>query len=995
MPFYDPREVPVTDIQPPEPLIPVTDIVAEKPSTSEALGAAFRSENIVGSFLADNTRGIDNTPDPAFSLADEIIGTKYEGNWDRLLDANNKKYLDAMRAQIDQEEDDRRTLHAAGWAGGLATLGAGIVDLPTLIPGGALVKGAKGGYSVAKSALALGAAGAVDAGASEAALHSTQVTRTATDSAVNIGASVVLSSMLGAGVAKYLGSRDISELTSRLDADINRTTDVSADDMEVAGRSYVSNAQSAGAAAVDKVSLDDLTLSGKAARRIAAAAPFNPLLRLIQSPSKRAREILLDVVENPLYLKRTMEGRNERAGAETSIKEFTQGALGRAIKSQDEIYSAMKKAGTTMSRDNFRESVGRAMRRGDVDPSNEHVTQAAQAWRRDVFDPLKERAIKAGLLPEDVSVETATSYLSRVYNRGMIEAQESRFKDIVRRWADDVISNTEMTNGQQFANQSDRIDYLSEVVDSIYNKITGREVVDTPYNIVANTRGPLKERTFNIADSEIEDFLVSDVEAIGRRYSRLMAADVELTERFGKADMADAISDVQREYADLRKGVKDEAQLKRLNARERADVRDIKGVRDLLRGTYKIDENLSGFGRIVQAANTFNYIRAMGGVVMSSLPDVARPMMVHGLRGFFGDGIAPMVKNLKAVRLSVQEARLAGTVAERILNTRMATWAELTDPYSISSPFERFLHNTATGFSKLNGMVYWNDYMKSFTSVMTQNRILRNADNLASLSKKERAYMAYLGVGEDMGRRVNKMFKEHGELVDGVYVANTDAWTDAAARSAYRAAVNKDVDSIIITKGIADTPLFANTPLGRSLLQFKSFALATHQRAFLRGMQEGSAGMLSGLLSSSIMGMFVYWLKSIESNRETSNNPGKWVAEGIDRSGILSVMMEVNNTAEKWGAPGIYTALQGMFPDKDQKAPASRYAIRSNVGSLLGPSFGLATDISQIGGVVTGGGDMKPSDVNAARRLMPGSTLPVMRSLLEYYALPAAREAVE
>src|SRR5690606_10946717 len=91
----------------------------------------------------------------------------------------------------------------------------------------------------------------------------------------------------------------------------------------------------------------------------------------------------------------------------------------------------------------FNEAVGRAMRRGDAD-ANPMVAKAAASWRAAVFDPLKDQAIKAGLLPEDVSTTTALSYFTRVYKRPLIEAREAEFKAIVRRYIGQEVRNAEI-----------------------------------------------------------------------------------------------------------------------------------------------------------------------------------------------------------------------------------------------------------------------------------------------------------------------------------------------------------------------------------------------------------------------------------------------------------------------------------------------------------------------------------------------------------------------
>lgn len=118
-----------------------------------------------------------------------------------------------------------------------------------------------------------------------------------------------------------------------------------------------------------------------------------------------------------------------------------------------------------------------------------------------------------------------------------------------------------------------------------------------------------------------------------------------------------------------------------------------------------------------------------------------------------------------------------------ILANRLATLAEINDPYSLSSPFEKFLENSSVGFSKMTGILHWNDFQKSIASVMTQNRILENAEKAAvkgfdSLPKREQAYMGFLGLNEARTEELGKMFATYGDNLEGVRVANTEKWGD-------------------------------------------------------------------------------------------------------------------------------------------------------------------------------------------------------------------------
>jgi hypothetical protein len=202
------------------------------------------------------------------------------------------------------------------------------------------------------------------------------------------------------------------------------------------------------------------------------------------------------------------------------------------------------------------------------------------------------------------------------------------------------------------------------------------------------------------------------------------------------------------------------------------------------------------------------------------------------------------------------------------------------------------------------------------------------------------------------------------------------------------------VDSIITTRGVADVPLFANTPTGKAMLQFKSFALASHQRVLLRGLQEDQTRFLSGLIAMSTIGMMVTYFKAISGNREEkladfATNPGWWISEGLDRSGVLSVPMELSNMFEK--ATGLNPVKAPIKAFDDGSRLSQKQQNRSGMGSLLGPTIGFGDDIITAAGVpkrVLSGEDVTQGQKNAAERLLPFNSYLGMRQILRHAINP-------
>ena len=793
---------------------------------------------------------------------------------------------------------------------------------------------------------------------------------------------------------------------------------------------------SVSAAAVLPADLEGNSIAGKLASTIAnlsrfptkgGMTQFNPLLRILHSPSAVVREIGLKLFENPIYLKKNMEGIASEPAAETFMKTWNAG-LRRSVEFMNKSYADYAKAagaGPRLTRDQFQEMVGRAMRRGDVS-DNQHVEAVAKKWRSDVFNPLKDAAIKAGLLPQDVKVDTATSYFSRMWNRNKLIAQEPKFKRIVRQWIERSMPKweadfdketaetiTKMTQqGEMFGKAEKLREYEAarirereerfgiepgevsgHIADEVFNTLTGRtEGTARPELIKIQSRGPLKERTFGIPDYWVEEFLEDNIDRVGERYVRMMSADVEMANKFGHLDIEKIKQDINAHYAQLSERAGNEAQRMALDVSRKNDLTDIEGLWDILRGvgskfSHPWERN---FEHVSRLARHYNYIRSMGEASLASLSESVRPAMVHGLVPYMHT-MGQLLTNLKGIKMSIEEAKLAGNIAEQALGHRMATMSEISDPYSSLTPTEAVMKNLTSVASVWNGIRILTDWQKSVAAVMTQDRILKGTANYASLPMSEKAYLAYLGIDANMAQKISAQFKEHGNLTDGIRVAKTANWKDLNAKRVYYAAINKDVDSIITTSGVADVPLFANTPVGAAMLQFRRFALAAHQRVLLRGLQEDQARFLGGMIAMASIGMMTTWLKGISGNREgkqpdLSKKPGWWIAEGLDRSGVLAGGMEVANAIEKAsGFNPVKTPLQ-VF-DEGAQRQSQKIQNRTLMGAVMGPTVGLVEDINTVAGIpmtMYRGQRIAQGQKNAAERLLPFSSYPFVRQMLRY-----------
>lgn len=658
---------------------------------------------------------------------------------------------------------------------------------------------------------------------------------------------------------------------------------------------------------------------------------------------------------------------------------------------------------------------------------------------------LKERAAK--LSPEEVK---ARADAQKAQFSKTLEDADRRFD---AKWGDKKALGLEKNEAYDFEAAG------RYTAKEIYDKITGKtpQREDIPSFVTMITSGPYKERTFMVPDELLNRYkwLVTDVRVVANKYSRAMAGEIELTRRFGHADMRDQLSQISQEYSDLRvavdraktvaevnavlgrnkyresrslAGVKLDAQ-KILAQDEASAITDTKVGRDLIRGTHNQAINNTNFASVTRILMHFNYMRQMGGVLLSNIADFYRPAFVHGLGPYMWTLPDAMAQAFNAgsegLKLSIQEAKLAGLITERVMHWLQAANGDLADPFlGKTTQIERFMQKGTRLASRWNLINTFTDAQQTIASTISQHRILeavlgnagKDGSFVSKASDGERL-LRLLGIDKQTQQDIASLFEAHGQVVDGIRVANTEKWlqyanetgspleiarTENAVRT-YRAALSTDVNSIVSRKGLGDTPLFANHPVGKMLTQFSGYVLGAHSKVMIRGLQGSHARLIGGLVAMSTLGAISGYFASFRSGKEGherrmaawKENPALLIGEGLDRSGFFPVLFDIANRTERLsGAVGyqyrfnpIKSPIAALGGGKALGITSSRASDSAAAfGAVLGPTAGLLDSAIAAGRVAadtsTGKEPLK-QNVNQAIAVLPFQSYYGVREMLQ------------
>ena len=490
--------------------------------------------------------------------------------------------------------------------------------------------------------------------------------------------------------------------------------------------------------------------------------------------------------------------------------------------------------------------------------------------------------------------------------------------------------------------------------------------------------GNFHRRAFDIPDDMVEDFLINDIELLGARYLRNVAPDVELTKEFGDVKMVNEQKIITEAWDKKIKAEPDPQKRQKMEKKKRRDVADVAAMRDRMRGTFAMVDPDDIFVRAGRLTRDINYLRLMGGVTAASIPDVARAIMAEGIGRTFRDGLVPLGRNLKAFRMSAEEGKLAGVATDALMGGRAEILADIADYSQGGTAFERIMRSAATKYSNINLMNQWTGGIKQLHIVTMQTRVIKMLKNGGYDQR-----LGQLGISEANGRNIGEQLNKHAELIDGVWIANTRNWDNLELANIYGAALRKESDRVIVVPG-QEKPLFMSKEMGKTIFQFRSFMMAATQRMLIAGIQGQDLHYLQGMVGLISLGMMSYSFKQWDAGRDVASDPTALVLEGIDRSGVTGIIMEINNTIERASRQNI-----GLRPLLGVTEPSSRFASRSAGEALMGPTFGSAIDnVFRVLGAA--GSELDPdgegwgeSDTRAFRRLLPWQNLMLFRQLID------------
>jgi hypothetical protein len=573
-------------------------------------------------------------------------------------------------------------------------------------------------------------------------------------------------------------------------------------------------------------------------------------------------------------------------------------------------------------------------------------------------------------------------------------------------------------------------------------------------DMLRDKKGPELKRMLTIKSSDLIDievngqkinFLETDSEKLARAYVRTMAADIEITRRFGSVNAASLFEELNFQKQDMLEAAKGEANkaavIERLNgdikkAKEAGKQEEVQALQLRLEGVKQelstldinkafedaqrdlgvvisrmrhergLPQNPDGFAaRGARLAMNLNTMRFMGMVLISSIPDMARGVQKYGLGRFYKSGLKPLFTNLKSLKLNMKEANLAGTALDIFLHTRMMELAEMMDDFGRRSKFEQGVEFATSKIGVLGGFDYWNTGAKSFAAMLFNAEALDAVRTIvtgkagAKSVDKATKFLADLQITGDEAADIWRLVEAGGggEVKKDFWLPNTEDWADAGTElkmrpervehllRKYRAALAREVDAIVVTPGLERPNWMDGSTTGKVLGQFRSFAVSSTFKTTMAGLQQKDTNFMLGSAMALGMGALSYQLWALASGNDTGDDYDKWLDEAIDRSGTLGIFGEVRNVGSTIPWLNDYVMFSG---EQTVRRGGTGFAM-----AALGPSGDLLFTASRL---LSNADDPTVSTGRDMKKLLPYQNLWWLRQfydgLLESAGLPDQRQ---
>lgn len=698
-------------------------------------------------------------------------------------------------------------------------------------------------------------------------------------------------------------------------------------------------------------------------------APGSAGIEALQSPALRAAtssnpvtaRAVIGLTESPFILKSHTKGKAYRQSAETriinrdadvtlklgNIDQHYYDYVGIKGLAKD-LKSAIK--GRVDEKKSYawtNERVAQALRRGDFDPDNPHVTAMAKDYRAQIFNPLFEEGKKWKIFEEWLpnNPQTAQSYLTRLYNKRQIVQDPEGFRAGLTKsltsWTEQELLDLHGVKLNP-ADEAAVAQHVDEIANELqYGEVQSQFELDNIGLMRAKSQESVKmakgRRTW-IKDTDVEDYLINDARVIAEQYSKSMARAIEVKSALkdmGYDGVAPLLDDIWKAANKQAQGkdpkVRDRILKKAMREQELvSDV--IASLKGKIVKPIKSDALRTGNDALRVLMNT----TSLGNVVASSISDVGMPIFKHGFQGGLVNGYIKTLTHANLAGINKRNMQRFGVGIEHITNSILDA---LTNPDVLAghvqdNTVQNILNIVNKSFFKFTLLPHWTDMGRQASAFAGHQRSYEWAKKFVerngNIPQREITRFAQYGISKEELPKLFQQMEKYKVQQGGTTISDISKWDDKALAEKFGSALSQEARDTVLATGPGSVPMMMQkNRLAKDVFRFQTFVMAASEKIGVSALQRRDRFVAEGIIALVLAGALGNYYKSWLFNspwEEVSTE--KIISSGIRDSGLAGFIV------------GKAAAILAPYGREDAKE-INRWK------AIGGPTIGRAVDITR------------------------------------------------
>ena len=359
-----------------------------------------------------------------------------------------------------------------------------------------------------------------------------------------------------------------------------------------------------------------------------------------------------------------------------------------------------------------------------------------------------------------------TKFRPRYWDHDAIRANREELERILAEWYRENPSVIVKTKDQKFervtlSTDPDALAKRSkDTVDEILG-LTDLGDIDNGY-FGAGKSKHFKHRLVDIPNARVLDFIETNPVRVMKAYVQRTGARYEFARMFEGASIDDVLDDTFNEFMEA--GATPEKAYAAMKDMRHLYKRVVGGV---LRDPSSMDQQAA---RIMRDLAQLNYLGSAG---ISTITEPAKIMMEHGIGPTFR-GLFNIMKS-NQLRMGGKEGRIAGEALETLMGS---AHLRLVDDVNNNPLRSDILDKAKDAFYLLNGLGPITRIFKDFDAMVRSHSLIDYSVRWTQgkATKQEQEYLLRYNIDFEDAKKIANAPWQKSE--SGMYMANTDAWTN-------------------------------------------------------------------------------------------------------------------------------------------------------------------------------------------------------------------------